>query len=48
MKLKQIGWLVWRITTPDYQTFEKLALTDADRKAGFRSQPIYIDEDETS
>ncbi len=41
---KQIGWQVWNINHPYHKDFASLdnALTDADKKNGFVSRPVYI------
>jgi len=53
--MKQIGWRVWNkrdVSNDGHIHHIQLVgmsegLTESDKKAGFRQQPIYIDESET-
>lgn len=46
MKPKLVGYLQFHEKRAPRGEFEKLALTDGDRKAGWTQQAVYVDEEE--
>lgn len=46
--MKHIGYLVWNIKNPDETTLEPVSgsLTEADKKNGYRSRKLWVDDEE--
>ncbi len=45
-KAKQVGWQIWTIYNPNHKRFDTEALTAQDKERGYRSRPVYINEDD--